>query len=237
MYLAALACVLTMLAGASNAVAAATPSTTELREALNRLDGRTRALERQSTDLQGRLAKAEGKLPNQTKTFAYGLVSGIVAVLFGVVSKSAIDARTARADRRRRESASVAACQAELLHVRASALANAREVQRELAALKDDGQLVAPLVRMQLPALTRLLEEPPRGVTADGALFINATTLLLRAEYANDLSRTRDAYKLMPVAYVEGLRDVCALLADLFPAVVETVEAVRRGITALEPRD
>ena len=235
-----------MLVGASNAVAAAPPSTAELREVLNRLDGRTRALERQSADLQGRLAKAEGKLPNQTKTFAYGLVSGIVAVLFGVGSKSAIDARTARADRRRRESALIAACGAELHHVKESAQANARTVQRELAALGERGdsvtldersELVAPLLRMQLPVLARLLEEPPRGMTADGMLLTNTTTLLVRADYANDLSRTRDAYKLMPDTDVEGLRDVALLLERHLPAVVATVEAVTRGVAALEPRE
>jgi len=233
-YLAALTAVAALLAGTSGAFAAAGRlPVAELQEALARVESRVVTLEREKAELRDRVAKAEGKIPNQTRTFLLGLLSGIAAVLL----KWGIDARRERADRRRREAALVAACGAELDLAKQSAERNSDNVQRELEALREQrGESVSPLLRMQLPTLARLIEDPPRGLATDGALLTNVTMLLVEAQYANDLSRTRDAYKSMPVTDVVGLRVVGELLERHLKTVAGRIAAVAPGVAGLEPR-
>lgn len=227
-----------MSVGASGAFAAAAGQpAAELREDVARVEGRVGRLERETARLQGQLAKLEGKLPNQARTFVLGLASGVAVVLLGSVLKWGIDARVARADMRRRERALVAACQAELDQARKSAQVNVQTVGRDLEAVKRRGESVAPLLHVRLPAVARLLETPPRRLTRDEALHTDVMNLVMGAEYANDLSRTRDAYKVLPKPDVVGLSAVLELLDRQLRTVVAAVDAVAPGVAALGSGD
>jgi hypothetical protein len=212
-------------AGALDAKLRLLGTRTDLR--LEREDGQTAALRKRVEKLEA------NKAPNQTRTLLLGLISGFVIAVLGHLVKWAIDAGRERSDRRRRERALLAACGAELTHAHATAERNRETVERDLAQLRANREVLKPVTRLDLLTVARMIETPPRNLTRDGDLLQAITVLRVNAEYANDLAKTREVYKGLASSDVPGLIVVDELLESQFKQLVADIAVVTPKLSAL----
>jgi hypothetical protein len=200
---------------------------------VTQVEGRLARLERETATIRDRVARVEAKVPNQTRTFVVGLISGFAVAVLGHFVKWLIDATRERGDRRRRERALVAACAAELAHAHETVERNRETIERDLEELKNDNEAITPVTRLDLSNIARMIEAPPRRLTKDGELLKAITVLRVDAEYANDLGTTRDAYKSLTDTDVEALRIVGELLQAQLTKVIGHIDEVSPKVTPL----